>query len=123
MADLHRLAVDVLGRLGHASPFLLVAAILLHLLKVAVEALVWHGILAQAVDESPRPRCLTTLCTFIGATGAGAILPARMGEGIRVGLARRYIPGSNAATLSATVLVEVMLEMIFAAGAIGAVAI
>ena len=103
--------------IASVSPWLLGIAIALHLLKVAAEARAWHGIVAHAHGSTPV-RFRTTLGAFVGSIGANAFLPARVGEAFRVGVLRRRIPGSNVATIAATIVLETLLELAFSAAVI-----
>jgi uncharacterized membrane protein YbhN (UPF0104 family) len=117
---MHAFLWEALHTLGNVSPWLLTAAIALHLLKIAAEARAWYGIVLHAHD-GPPVRFRTTLGAFVGSNGANAILPARVGEAFRVGLLRRRLPGSSVATIAATIVLETFLELAFAAAVIAAV--
>jgi uncharacterized membrane protein YbhN (UPF0104 family) len=109
-----------LDTLASVSPWLLALAIVLHLLKVAAEARAWHGIVLHAHDGPPVP-FRTTLAAFVGSIGVNAILPARVGEAFRVGVVRKRLPGTSVATIAATIVLETILELIFAAAVIAVV--
>jgi len=106
-----------LETIATVSPWLLAVALVLHLLKIGAEARAWHGIVVHAHGRS-RVRFRTTLGAFVGAIGANAFLPARVGETFRVGVVRRGIPGSSVATLAATIVLETLLELAFAVAVI-----
>ena len=108
-----------LQTIATVSPWLLGIAVSLHLLKVAAEARAWHGIVAHAHGPS-LVRFRTTLGAFVGSIGANAFLPARVGEAFRVGVLRRRVPGSSVATIAATIVLETLLELAFAAAVIAA---
>jgi uncharacterized membrane protein YbhN (UPF0104 family) len=109
-----------LHTLAGVSPWLLIVAGALHLLKIAAEARAWYGIVLHAHD-GPPVRFRTILGAFVGSNGASAILPARAGEAFRVSVVRRRVPGSSVATIAATVVLETILELIFAAAVIAVV--
>jgi uncharacterized membrane protein YbhN (UPF0104 family) len=98
--------------LAGASLAALAVAILLHLGKVAAEARSWHGIVSHAYPES-RVRFRTTYGAFAGAIGANAVLPARVGEALRLGVVRGRVPGSTVATISGTIVLEALIEAVF----------
>lgn len=99
--------------LTSVSPAALLLAVGLHLLKVCSEARAWHGIVSHAHrDHAIRFR--TTLAAFTGSIGANALLPGRVGEAFRIGVVRRSIPGSSVTTVAATIVLETVLELVFA---------
>ena len=106
--------------LAGASLGALAVAILLHLGKVAAEARSWHGIVGHAYPES-RVRFRTTYGAFAGAIGANAVLPARVGEALRLGIVRGRVPGSTVATISGTIVLEAVIEAIFGLAVIASV--
>jgi uncharacterized membrane protein YbhN (UPF0104 family) len=113
---------SALHTIASVSPWLLSAAIALHLLKIAAEARAWHGIVLHAHDDPPVG-FRTTLGAFVGSISANAILPGGVGEAFRVGVVRRRIPGSSVPTIAATIVLETLLELIFAATVIAVVLI
>ena len=96
-----------------ASLGLLALAIGLHLGKVAAEARAWHGIVRHA-HPNDRVAFGTTLGAFAGATGANAVLPARIGEALKLGIVRRRLPGSTVPTVAGTIVLATVIEMVFA---------
>jgi uncharacterized membrane protein YbhN (UPF0104 family) len=93
----------------------LAIALTLHVAKVAAEARAWHAIVRHAHAASPVGFS-TTLGAFVSAIGANALLPARVGEALRVGVVRRRVPGSSVVTITATVVLETAVELAFGAG-------
>jgi uncharacterized membrane protein YbhN (UPF0104 family) len=120
MHSIGALAASTLASLGHVSLPLLVGAVAVHLGKVVVEARAWHGIVNHSHDGPSLP-FRTTLGAFAGAIGANAIMPARVGEALRVGVVRRRLPRSSVATLVATIVLETALELVFAAAVVALV--
>lgn len=108
-----------LDRLVGVAPGLLALALVLHVGKVAAEARAWHTILRHAYPHSDV-RFKATLAAFAGAIGANALLPARIGEGVRLGIVRRRVPGSNVTTTASTILLETTVELVFGALVVGA---
>lgn len=119
MSDLGALLEGALQSLVSVSPWLLLVAVALHLGKVAAEARAWHGIVEHAHD-GPAVPFRTVLAAFFGSIGANALLPARVGEAFRVGVLRRHMPGSSVATIVATIALEALIELIFAAAVVAA---
>ena len=105
--------------LAGASLVALAAALVLHLGKVAAEARSWHAIVSHAHPES-SVRYRTSLGAFAGAIGANAVLPARVGEALRLGIMRRRVPGSTVSTIAGTIVLETAIEVVFGLVVIGA---
>jgi uncharacterized membrane protein YbhN (UPF0104 family) len=95
-------------------------ALALHVGKLAAEARAWHWIVSHAHGPS-KVRFRTTLGAFVGSIGANAVLPARVGEALRVGIVRRDVPGSSVVTIVATIVLETAVEVAFGAAMIAAV--
>lgn len=106
--------------LGGASLGALAVALMLHLAKIAAEARSWHAIVSHAYPDRDV-RFPTTLGAFAGAVGANAVLPARVGEALRLGIVRRRVPGSSVATIASTIVLETAIELVFGLAVIGAV--
>lgn len=109
-----------LHALAGVSVGALAAALLLHLAKILTEARSWHNIVGHAYPGG-RLRFGTTLGAFLGTNGANALLPARIGESVRLGIVRQRLPGSSLATITATIALETALEGMFAVAVIAAV--
>lgn len=108
------------GSLAGVSLGALAVAVALHVGKLAAEARAWHWIVSHAHGRR-HVAFRTTLGAFVGAIGANAILPARVGETLRVGVVRRHVPGSNVVTIAATVVLETAIEVVFGAAVIATV--
>jgi uncharacterized membrane protein YbhN (UPF0104 family) len=98
----------------------LVTAVALHLGKLVAEARAWHWIVSHA-HAADDVRFRTTCGAFVSAIGANAVLPARVGEALRVGVVRRRLPGSSVITIAATIVLETAIEVAFGAAVIAAV--
>ena len=114
----------ILAGVGHSlagvSLVALAVAVVLHVGKLCAEARSWHWIVLYAHD-SRGVRFRTTLGAFVSSIGANAVLPARVGEALRVGVVRRHVPGSSVVTIVATIVLETAIEVAFAAAVIVAV--
>lgn len=106
------LLAGALHTLGGASLLALALAMALHLGKVAAEARSWHAIV-QFAHPASRIRFGTSLAAFAGAIGANAILPARVGDALRLGIVRRRAPDSTVATIAGTIVLETVIEVVF----------
>ena len=104
---------DVWRAVAGVSFAALAVAVALHLLKVAAEARSWHAVVSHTYPPHDRVSFRTTLGAFIASIAANAVLPARIGEGLRVGIVRRGVADSSLAAIAATVALETILEVIF----------
>ena len=122
---MHGLLAVVAGAwhsLAGVSLAALAVALVLHVAKLCAEARSWHWIVLYAHD-SRALRFRTTLGAFVSAIGANAVLPARVGEALRVGVVRRHVPGSSVVTIVATIVLETAIEVAFGAAVIVAVVV
>jgi glycosyltransferase 2 family protein len=89
----------------------IVAAIGLNLISVLARALAWRMTVAQAVPTPPFPRVFSAFA--IGLL-ANAVLPARTGELVRVGVLRRRLPRGRGytATLLGTVFTHRLFDVV-----------
>ncbi len=120
MDEIVALASGAGHTLAGASLVALAIAVALHLAKVAAEARSWHGIVSHAYPETDV-RFRTTYGAFAGAIGANAVLPARVGEALRLGIVRGRVPGSTVATIAGTVVLEAVIEAAFGVAVVVAV--
>jgi uncharacterized membrane protein YbhN (UPF0104 family) len=120
MHGITHIFAGILESLGSVSLWALALAVVLHLAKVVAEARAWHGIVSHAHRERDV-RFRTTLGAFTGSLGANALLPGRVGEAYRIGVMRRHVRGSSIASLSATMVLETLLELVFGVTVIVAV--
>ena len=108
--------------LAHVSLWALALAVALHVLKLGAEARAWHGIVRHAYDPHGI-RFRVTLGAFVGGIGANAVLPARVGETLRVRVIRRHVPDSSVITIAGTIVLETSIEVAFGAAVIASVLI
>lgn len=120
MHEILALGAGAVRTLAGASVGLLALAVVLHLGKVAAEARSWHGIVSHA-HPAGRIRFRTTLGAFAGAIGANALLPARVGEALRLGIMRRRVQDSTVASIAGTIVLETAIEIVFGLVVIGVV--
>ncbi len=113
MSALTSIVTHALHTIAHVSPWALAAALVAHLVKVVVEARSWHEIVAHTYPEQGRVAFRTTFAGFAAAIGANAVLPARVGEALRVGIVRRRVSDSSIAALSASIALETLIEVFF----------
>ena len=114
------LAGNTVDSLGRVSAGALAIALALHVVKVVAEARSWHTIVRHA-HPTAGITFGTTFTSFAGAIGANTVLPARIGEALRLGILRRRVPSSSTATIATTIVLEGAVEMIFGVAVIAAV--
>jgi uncharacterized membrane protein YbhN (UPF0104 family) len=110
----------VSGSVADVSVGALAVALTLHVGKLLAEARSWHWILRHAHDRSDLG-FKTTAGAFVGSIGANAVLPARVGEALRVGVVRKRVAGSSVITVAATIVLETAIEVVFGLAVIVAV--
>lgn len=88
-------------------------ALACQLLKLLLRASAWRAIL-QAAYPTTRVRYWSAFGAMIAGGAVNAIVPARGGELVKLYLVRKRIPGSTYATLTPTLLVETIFDMVVA---------
>jgi glycosyltransferase 2 family protein len=101
---------DTLDALMAVSPVALAAALALHVLKIAAEARSWHGIVAHTYRDA---RFRVTFGAFTSAIAANVVLPAKIGEALRLGIVRRRVRDSCSSTIAATMVLDTAIEIAF----------
>ncbi len=86
-----------------------------HLVRLACRALAWRNILAAAFPAA-RIRRLPIFGAYVAGVGLNSVAPARAGDALKLVLARGQIAGSNYATLTPTLIVETLFDIVLAAG-------
>lgn len=105
-------AAHALGRrLADVEPDALAAALALSALNVALRSVAWRNILGAAYPGRRPPWVHAFTATYAGI-GANAVLPARIGDPLRLLLIRRRVPGSTFATLASTLVAETTLDAV-----------
>lgn len=111
--DLH-----YLGRVFDAVSWQWVAAAIgMNLVSVAVRAVAWHIVLAQAVPGSPVPHRHVFSAFSVGLLG-NAVIPGRVGEVARVAVLGRHLPDGAGAwpSVLGSVLAHRLFDVIPAVG-------
>jgi uncharacterized membrane protein YbhN (UPF0104 family) len=91
----------------------LALAVACQVLKLLLRGSAWRAIL-QAAYPAERVRYWSTLGAMVAGGAVNAIVPARGGELVKLYLVRKRIPGSTYATLTPTLLVETIFDMVVA---------
>jgi glycosyltransferase 2 family protein len=88
-------------------------ALLFHVLRLLVRSRAWRNILVAAF---PGERIKTRHVTgaYIAGVGVNAIVPARAGDGLKLYLVRKRVPGSNYPALASSLLPETLADLVIA---------
>lgn len=87
----------------------LAVALALQLATLAFRALAWRGVLAAAYP-CQRISVFSVGCAYAAGVALNGFVPARGGEGAKIALARAQIPGSNVATIAASLSVVLAVD-------------
>jgi uncharacterized membrane protein YbhN (UPF0104 family) len=86
----------------------------LQLARLFARAVAWRAIIAAAYPESRVPLGRVTGAYFAGV-GVNAITPARAGDVVKLVLVKHEVQGTTYTTLTPTLLVETIFDMVVAA--------
>jgi hypothetical protein len=106
-------AASFAGRLAGVSPGLLALGLALHVAKMTARARAWHNITSAAYPEEP-PRFRHSLGAYLCGTGTNAVVPARPGELVKLGLLHRKAPGTAYQGLASTLVTESLFDVVVA---------
>jgi uncharacterized membrane protein YbhN (UPF0104 family) len=95
----------------------LALALALHFLRLVFRALAWRAILSAAYPDD-RPRFRSAFGAYVAGVGVNSIAPARAGDVVKLYLIKRRIPEAKYATLTPTLLVETLFDMVVGIGLI-----
>ncbi|MFN8124110.1 MAG: lysylphosphatidylglycerol synthase domain-containing protein [Thermoleophilia bacterium] len=112
-------AGDVWRSLTAVALVPLAVGVVLHVVKVGAEARSWHGVLSHAGARPRRIPFRPVLGAFVASIGAGAVLPAKLADVVRVGLLRRHPAAPGIAAVSGTIVLEAVLEALFGIAIVG----
>jgi len=102
---------SVLEQLAGADPRWAVLALVLHVTNHLLRSVAWRGVLAAAYPEQRVP-LIRVLTGYAAGVALNAVVPARGGDAVKVGLVRAAIPGSSVPTVAATMSVLVALDLL-----------
>lgn len=94
------------ARVGGGDWRLLLAGVGLHVLGQLARARGWLGILRYTAPEAGSLALAPVLGSWMAGTGAGGLLPARLGDAVKLWLVRRHLPGAPYLTLAGTLVAE-----------------
>ncbi len=86
-----------------------------HLARLWCRALAWRNILAASFPKVEVPR-LPIFGAYVAGVGLNSVAPARAGDVLKLVLAHSRIKGSTYATLTPTLIVETLFDIVVAAG-------
>jgi uncharacterized membrane protein YbhN (UPF0104 family) len=92
----------------------LALAVVCHLAKGGARARAWRNVLAAAYPDVPV-RWLSAFGAYAAGVGLNSLLPARIGDVVRLYLMRRRIPGASYPTLASSLLVEAIFDTLVSA--------
>jgi len=93
----------------------LAIALALHFGRTLLRTVAWRNILRASYPGS-RVRWGTVFGAYVAGVGVNAIVPARVGDVVKIALVKRRIEGSSYATVAATLIVETLFDFVVALG-------
>jgi uncharacterized membrane protein YbhN (UPF0104 family) len=107
-------ALEAFGeRLTEVRWHLLFAAVALVLLNLVLRSRAWQQILRAAFPRE-RIRYRTAFGAYCSGVGVNAIIPARIGDVVKVFLVKRSVPRASYPTLVATLVAETIVDFVVA---------
>jgi uncharacterized membrane protein YbhN (UPF0104 family) len=104
------------GHLARVHWQYLVIAIAFHILKTAVASLAWRNVVAAAYPNRRVP-WPTMYGAYLAGVGVNAVIPARVGDVVKLFIAKRRIDGATYTTLASTIAALTVFDLV-AAGAL-----
>lgn len=89
----------------------LALALVCHVAKTVLRSRAWRNILAASYPEA-TVRWRSVFGAYVAGVGVNALLPARSGNLLKLYLVRHRIEGSRYPTLTATLLVETLFDLV-----------
>jgi uncharacterized membrane protein YbhN (UPF0104 family) len=112
---------DGLGRFQHVDWRLLALAVVWQLLGSVFHARAWANLLQAARPDVAVSR-RAVLCAHLAGVAGNAVAPAHAGDGLKVLLVRRAMPGTAIATIVTTVLLLTGVDAVLGGSALLATA-
>ena len=106
-------AVVFFRRLEDIDVAALGLALLFHSINLLLRTYAWWQILRAAYPGTRYP-WRSCAAAYIGGVGLNAVTPARVGDVVKISLVRLKLEGSHTPTILATLLVETLVDMVFA---------
>jgi hypothetical protein len=106
-------ALQLIGeRVVAVDPWWLLAGVVLFEIQQTVRTRGWFAIIRAAYPEADRLRARDVCAAYLAGAGVNAVVPARLGDVLKLGLVRRRIPGSRWPTLAGTLLPETLFDVV-----------
>jgi len=83
--------------------------------RTVLRTIAWRNIL-RAAYPGVRVRWLPVFGSYVAGVGVNAIIPARVGDAVKVALVKQRIDGASYATVAATLIVETLFDFFVAFG-------
>ena len=83
--------------------------------RTALRTIAWRNIL-RAAYPGVRVRWWPVFGSYVAGVGVNAIIPARVGDAVKVALVKQRIDGASYATVAATLIVETLFDFFVALG-------
>lgn len=112
VVDAARTFFDQLAAVGWT---MLAIGLGMHLLRLVCRGLAWRNILAAAFPNT-RVRRRPVLGAYVAGVGLNSVAPARAGDVLKLVLVHGRIEGATYSTLTPTLIVETLFDMVVAAG-------
>ena len=112
VVDAARTFFDQLASVGWTA---LAIGLALHGARLVCRGFAWRNILAAAYPAVPVRR-LPVLGAYVAGVGLNSVAPARAGDVLKLVLVHGRIEGSTYSTLTPTLIVETLFDMVVAAG-------
>ena len=93
----------------------LAIALALFFARTVLRTIAWRNILQAAYPET-KVRWLPVFGSYVAGVGVNAIIPARVGDAVKVALAKQRIDEASYATVAATLIVETLFDFFVALG-------
>lgn len=96
---------------GHVRPQFIAAAVGFQAMNLLLRAVAWRGAVTAAYPDATLPvRRIGAM--YAAGVAANSFLPARGGEGVKVGLLRAHLHGASVATLAGSSSVVLLFDML-----------
>ena len=113
VSQVYHAAGTFLDQLAAVGWTMLAIGFACHLLRLVCRGLAWRNILVSSFPGVPIRRT-SVVGAYIAGVGANSVLPARTGDLLKLVLVRQRVPESNYATLTSTLLVETLFDIVVA---------
>jgi uncharacterized membrane protein YbhN (UPF0104 family) len=110
-------AQSLADHLAGVSLGLLALGLALHVAKMTARARAWHNIVSAAYPEE-HVRFRHSLGAYVCGTGVNAVVPARSGELVKLGLLHKKAPACAYPGLASTLVTESIFDLVVAVLAI-----